>query len=396
MGFSKKKRDRSGKVTIFARMASKLTLRSTGLVSSLLSRNSTASIGASFSGVTSQQKRLGSNIPRAKYGGRHTVTMMPGDGIGPEMMGYVKEVFSLVGAPVDFEEIKMDPNTDNYDDLNDAISSVKRNGCAIKANIETRINQPHIKSRNVEMRNALDLFVNVVHCKSVEGVETRHKNVDIVVVRQNTEGEYAMLEHENVPGVVESLKITSEKNVERLCRYAFDYARANGRKRVTIVHKANIMKLTDGLFLATGQRVAKDYPDIECNHMIIDNCCMQLVSNPWQFDVMVLTNLYGTIVSNLVCGLIGGPGTMSGTNMGPRYAIFEPAARNTGTRLTGLNKANPCAMLNASADMLKHLGLEEHSDLIRTAVFDTINLDKIHTADLGGQATSADVVQNVI
>merc|ERR1712226_1309070 len=159
-------------------------------------------------------KLKASNIPLAKYGGRHTVTMLPGDGIGPEMMEYVKEVFSLVGAPVDFEEIKMDPNTDNYDDLNDAISSVKRNGCAIKANIETRINQPHIKSRNVEMRNALDLFVNVVHCKSVEGVETRHKNVDIVVVRQNTEGEYAMLEHENVPGVVESLKITSEKNVE--------------------------------------------------------------------------------------------------------------------------------------------------------------------------------------
>merc|ERR1712038_1351312 len=396
MGAFRKKRDRSEKVTIFVRMASKLTLRSTGLVSSLLSRNSTASIGASFSGVTSQQKRLGSNIPRAKYGGRHTVTMMPGDGIGPEMMGYVKEVFSLVGAPVDFEEIKMDPNTDNYDDLNNAINSVKRNGCAIKANIETRINQPHIKSRNVEMRNALDLFVNVVHCKSVEGVETRHKNVDIVVIRQNTEGEYAMLEHENVPGVVESLKITSEKNVERLCRYAFDYARANGRKRVTIVHKANIMKLTDGLFLATGQRVAKDYPDIECNHMIIDNCCMQLVSNPWQFDVMVLTNLYGTIVSNLVCGLIGGPGVTSGKNYGPDYAIFEPGTRNTGTGLVGKNVANPSAMLKASVDLLKFLQLKEHAALIEKAVARTLSMDKVHTKDLGGSATSSEVMDNVI
>lgn len=322
--------------------------------------------------------------------------MMPGDGIGPEMMGYVKQVFNLVGAPIDFEEIKLDPATDNYADLNNAIQSVKRNGCAIKANIETRMNQPHIKSRNVEMRNELDLYVNVVNCKSIDGVETRHKNIDIVVVRQNTEGEYAMLEHENVPGVVESLKIVTEANTERLCRYAFEYARANDRKRVTIVHKANIMKLTDGLFLATGQRVAKDYPDIECNHMIIDNCCMQLVSNPWQFDVMVLTNLYGTIVSNLVSGLIGGPGLTAGKNIGPDYAIFEPGTRNTGSSLVGANVANPCAMLRAGVDLLRHLKLEEQAALIDKAITKTLSMDKIHTKDLGGDATSSEVMDNVI
>merc|ERR1712038_2034194 len=396
MGAFRKKRDRSEKVTIFVRMASKLTLRSTGLVSSLLSRNSTASIGASFSGVTSQQKRLGSNIPRAKYGGRHTVTMMPGDGIGPEMMGYVKEVFSLVGAPVDFEEIKMDPNTDNYDDLNNAINSVKRNGCAIKANIETRINQPHIKSRNVEMRNALDLFVNVVHCKSVEGVETRHKNVDIVVIRQNTEGEYAMLEHENVPGVVESLKITTAANTKRLVHYAFQYAEKNGRKKVTLVHKANIMKMTDGLFLSVASEVAKDYPHIKFNDMIIDNCCMQLVSNPWQFDVMVLTNLQGTIASNLICGLIGGPGLTAGGNFGPRYALFEPGTRNTGTKLVGQNKANPVAMLTASVELLEHIGLDIHARVIRRAIESTINDDKVHTEDLGGNASTSEVVESIL
>jgi len=324
------------------------------------------------------------------------VTMMPGDGIGPEMMGYVREIFNLVGAPVDFEEVKLDPTTDNYADLNNAISSVKRNGCAIKANIETRMNQSHIKSRNVEMRNALDLFVNVLHCKSIDGIETRHKNIDIVVCRQNTEGEYAMLEHENVPGVVESLKIVTAANTERLCRYAFEYARQHGRKKVTVVHKANIMKLTDGLFLATGQKVAKDYPDIECNHMIIDNCCMQLVSNPWQFDVMVLTNLYGTIVSNLVCGLIGGPGVTAGSNYGPEYAIFEPGTRNTGTGLVGKNVANPSAMLKASVDLLKYLELNEHAGLIEKAIIKTLSQDKVHTADLGGEATSTDVVQNVI
>jgi len=341
-------------------------------------------------------KLKSSNIPLAKYGGRHTVTMLPGDGIGPEMMGYVKEVFRYAGAPVDFETVELDPSTDDYNDLVNAISSVKRNGCAIKGNIETNMNRPDIKSRNVEMRNELDLFVNRVHCVSQPGVKTRHEDIDIVLMRQNVEGEYAMLEHENVPGVVESLKIVTEPQCERLCRYAFEWARENERKKVTLIHKANIMKVTDGLFLEVSKRVAKDYPDIEHQQMIIDNCCMQLVSNPWQFDVMVLTNLYGTIVSNLVCGLIGGPGIISGSNIGPRYAIFEPATRNTGSRLSGKNRANPCAMLNAGADLLNHLGLKYHSDLIKSAVDITVNVDKIHTGDLGGSATSMDVVQNII
>ncbi len=164
--------------------------------------------------------------------------MMPGDGIGPEMMGYVKDVFRAAGAPIDWESVSLDPSADNYDDLYNAIQSVKRNGCAIKGNIETKMNRPDIKSRNVEMRNELDLFANVIHCKSQPGVKTRHDNVDIICVRQNTEGEYAMLEHENVPGVVESLKIVTEPHTERLCRFAFEYARQHQRKKVTLVHKA--------------------------------------------------------------------------------------------------------------------------------------------------------------
>ena len=351
----------------------------------------------SHSVVTTRGYKLkSSNIPLAKYGGRHTVTMLPGDGIGPEMMGYVKEVFRYAGAPVDFETVHLDPGTDDYRDLENAISAVKRNGCAIKGNIETKLNRPDIKSRNVEMRNELDLFVNRVHCKSQPGVRTRHEDIDIVLMRMNTEGEYAQLEHESVPGVVESLKIVTEPHCERLCRYAFEWARENGRKKVTLIHKANIMKVTDGMFLEVCKQVAKDYPDIEHQSMIIDNCCMQLVSNPWQFDVMVLTNLYGTIVSNLVCGLIGGPGVISGVNVGPRYAIFEPATRNTGTNLAGKNVANPCAMLNASGDLLNHLGYKYHAELVKSAVYNTVNVDKIHTADLGGSATTLDVVQNVI
>lgn len=336
------------------------------------------------------------SIPLAKYGGRHTVTMMPGDGIGPEMMGYVKDVFRVAGAPIDFEVAALNPSNDSYEDLVNAISSVKRNGCGMKGNIETKMNRPDIKSRNVEMRNELDLFVNVLKCKSQPGIKTRHDNLDVVLIRQNTEGEYAMLEHESVPGVIESLKIITEKSTERLCRFAFDYAKANGRKKVTLIHKANIMKLTDGLFLEVCNRVAQDYPEIEHNDMIIDNTCMQLVSNPWQFDVMILTNLYGTIVSNLICGLIGGPGILSGANYGPRYAVFEPGTRNTGTKLAGTNTANPCAMLNASVDLLEHLHLDEHAQLIRSAINKTINEDKVQTVDLGGQATSMDVVQNII
>jgi len=338
------------------------------------------------------------NIPLAKYGGRHTVTMLPGDGIGPEMMSHLKEVFYAAGAPVDFETVELDPNTDDYQDLENAVKAIKRNGCAIKGNIEGRaqLSRPDIKSRNVELRNELDLFVNRVHCRSQPSVRTRHEDIDIVLMRQNTEGEYAQLEHESVPGVVESLKIATVPHCDRLCRYAFDWARENGRKKVTLIHKANIMKVTDGMFLEVSNKVAQDYPDIQHENMIIDNCCMQLVSNPWQFDVMVLTNLYGSIVSNLVCGLIGGPGLMAGANVGPRYAIFEPATRNTGTRHVGRNSANPVAMLNAGADLLSHLGLARHSDLVRTAVFNAVNTDRVHTKDLGGTASTTDVIHSVI
>lgn len=336
------------------------------------------------------------NVPFAKYGGRHTVTMMPGSGIGPEMMEHVRETFKVAGAPVDFEMVHLDANTENYDDLHNAISSVMRNGCGIKANIETKDNLPNIKSRNVEMRNQLDLYANILHCYSRPGVITRHDNIDVVLVRQNTEGEYAMLEHENVQGVVESLKVITADNTRRLVTYAFEYAITNNRKKVTLVHKANIMKLTDGLFLKVAADVARDYPNIEFNDMIVDNCCMQLVSNPWQFDVMVLTNLYGTIVSNLLCGLIGGPGITAGSNYGPQYALFEPGTRNTGTSLVSQNSANPIAMLTAGVELLKHLELNKHADIIQTSIDTVLNVEKIHTPDLGGNAETSDVVEAIL
>ena len=192
---------------------------------------------------------------------------------------------------MDFEVLDIDPNSESNDDLDNAITSIKRNGVAIKGNIETKSEQVGIISRNVALRNELGLYVSVLHCKSYPGVRCHHKNVDLVVVRQNTEGEYAMLEHESVPGVVESLKIITVEASERLARFAFNFARINGRKKVTTIHKANIMKLSDGCFLDVSRRIAKEFPDIEHNDMIIDNTCMQLVARPNQFDVLLTTNL---------------------------------------------------------------------------------------------------------
>ncbi|XP_060515886.1 isocitrate dehydrogenase [NAD] subunit gamma, mitochondrial-like isoform X2 [Cylas formicarius] len=335
-------------------------------------------------------------IPVALYGGRHAVTMLPGGGIGPELMEYVREVFKYAGAPVDFEVIDIDPKSEDEDAFHYAITSIKRNGVGIKGNIETNSESAGVTSRNVTLRNELDLFINILPCKSFPGVPARQKDIDIVIIRQNTEGEYAMLEHESVNGVVESMKVVTESNSERVARYAFEYAKRTGRKKITTIHKANIMKLSDGLFLETSRKIAKEYPEIEHNDMIIDNCCMQLVSKPHQFDVMIMTNLYGSIVSNVVCGLIGGAGILSGRNYGDHYAVFEPGTRNTGTAIAGKNIANPLAMLNASVDMLNHLGRKQHANLIMNAMRKTVSEDGLLTPDLGGTAKSSDVVQRII
>jgi len=335
-------------------------------------------------------------LPKAKYGGRNTVTLLPGGGIGPELCGYVKEIFNYAGVPVDFEEVSIDPYSDSNEDLDNALTSIRRNGVGLKGNIETKSEDPNVISRNVALRNELDLYVNILHCYNYPGIVSRHKDVDIYIVRQNTEGEYSMAEHEGVPGVVQSLKIVTKTNSERLARYAFEFARKQGRKKVTTVHKANIMKSSDGLFLAISKEVAKDYPEIQHNDMIIDNCCMQLVSKPHQFDVMLMPNLYGTIVSNVVCGLVGGAGLLSGRNYGDHYAVFEPGTRNTGTAIAGKNIANPISMLNAGVDLLVHLDLPNHAQIIRDAIDKTINIDGIHTADLGGTASSTEVVESVL
>ncbi|KAI4874376.1 hypothetical protein NFI96_017462 [Prochilodus magdalenae] len=312
--------------------------------------------------------------PPARYGGRHTVTLIPGDGIGPELLNHVRELFRFSCVPVDFEVVNVNSSLTTEDDINNAITAIRRNGVALKGNIETNHTlPPSHKSRNNLLRTSLDLYANVMHCQSLPGVQTRHKNIDIIIIRENTEGEYSSLEHESVPGVVESLKIITRNNSLRIADYAFRLAREKGRRRVTAVHKANIMKLADGLFIQCCKEVASGYPDIAFDSMIVDNTTMQLVSKPHQFDVMVMPNLYGNVVSNVCAGLVGGPGLVPGANYGRDYAVFETATRNTGKSIAGRNIANPTAMLLASCLMLDHLKLHDYATMVRNAINTTMN-----------------------
>ncbi|KAG9269557.1 isocitrate dehydrogenase NAD subunit gamma, mitochondrial [Astyanax mexicanus] len=347
--------------------------------------------------LCSRREKTTYTPPPAKYGGRHTVTLIPGDGIGPELLNHVRELFRFCCVPVDFEVVTVDSSVVSEDEINNAVTAIRRNGVALKGNIETNHNlPPSHKSRNNLLRTSLDLYANVMHCQTLPGVQTRHKDIDIIIIRENTEGEYSSLEHENVPGVVESLKIITRVNSLRIAEYAFKLAREKGRRRVTAVHKANIMKLGDGLFLQCCKEVAAGYPDIAFDNMIVDNTTMQLVSKPQQFDVMVMPNLYGNVVSNVCAGLVGGPGLVPGANYGKNYAVFETATRNTGKSIANKNVANPTATLLASCLMLDHLGLVDYASMIRKAIFKTLSETRLHTADIGGLATTSEVVQSIM
>ncbi|XP_075691585.1 isocitrate dehydrogenase [NAD] subunit gamma, mitochondrial isoform X2 [Rhinoderma darwinii] len=344
-------------------------------------------------GIRQQQHMI---QPPAKYGGRHTVTMIPGDGIGPELALHVKEVFRHACVPVDFEVVNVNSTAIDEEDIQNAITAIRRNRVALKGNIETNHNMPPShRSRNNLLRTSLDLYANVIHCQSLPGVQTRHKDIDILIVRENTEGEYSSLEHESVSGVVESLKIITRTNSLRIADYAFKLAREQGRKKITAVHKANIMKLADGLFLQCCREVAAGYSDITFESMIVDNTTMQLVSNPQQFDVMVMPNLYGNVVNNVCAGLVGGPGLVPGANLGSVYAVFETATRNTGKSIANKNIANPTAMLLASCMMLDHLKLHSYAASIRKAILGSMNEHRMHTPDIGGQGTTSEVVQSI-
>lgn len=318
--------------------------------------------------------------------------MIPADGIGPALMKGTQEMFRSAGVPIDFESVDLaeSNSSEDVDPIEDVITSVKRNGVALKGNWITREGVGEDMSYNVQLRHKLDLYANVVTCKSFPTIETRHEGVDIAIVRENTEGEYSHLEHENVDGVVEMMKIITEEKSERIADFAFKYAREHGRKKVTAVHKANIMKMSDGLFLNTCHRISKLYPDIEFNDMIIDNCAMQIVSKPNQFDVMVMPNLYGNVITNIAAALVGGPGIPPGANYGSDYAVFESGTRNSGKEIQNDNIANPISFLLASTSMLRHLALDTYASLIENAIKNIVVNKTARTPDIGGNTSTTD------
>ena len=328
---------------------------------------------------------------------KHTITLIPGDGIGPEIVAATVRIIEASGVEFEWEtQILGAQALEKYGaTLPDAaIESMRRNKIALKGPIMTPIGKG-FTSVNVGLRKALDLYANVRPIKALPNVSCRYPDIDLVIVRENTEDLYAGLEHIVVPGVVESIKVITEKASTRISRYAFEYAKDNDRKKVTAVHKANIMKLSDGLFLECFYNVAKGYPGIEADDKIIDNCCMQLVMRPEQFDVMVMENLYGDIVSDLCAGLIGGLGLAPGANIGEQGAVFE-AVHGSAPDIAGQGIANPTALLMSAILMLRYIGEKDAAQKVEDAMMAVFAEGSVRTKDLGGTANTTDFANAII
>ncbi|CAG97974.1 Idh1 [Kluyveromyces lactis] len=351
-------------------------------------------------GIAAQKKSFATlaaeQLLPKKYGGRYTVTLIPGDGVGKEVTDSVVKIFENENIPIDWETIDIS-GLENTENVQRAVESLKRNKVGLKGIWHTPADQTGHGSLNVALRKQLDIFANVALFKSIPGVKTRLNNIDMVIIRENTEGEYSGLEHESVPGVVESLKIMTRAKSERIARFAFDFALKNNRKSVCAVHKANIMKLGDGLFRNTVNEIgANEYPELDVKNIIVDNASMQAVAKPHQFDVLVTPNLYGSILGNIGSALIGGPGLVPGANFGREYAVFEPGSRHVGLDIKGQNVANPTAMILSSTLMLRHLGLNAYADRISKATYDVISEGKSTTRDIGGSASTSEFTNAVI
>lgn len=328
---------------------------------------------------------------------KYEMTLLPGDGIGPEVTGAAISVLGAVGVDIEWESfiIGAEALTKCGDALpENIINSIRRSKIALKGPVITPIGNGFVSS-NVRLRKELDLYANLRPVKSLRGVRTRHENVDLVIVRENTEDLYAGLEHEVVPGVIESLKIITDYASRRIARFAFEYARREGRKKVTAIHKANIMKMSDGLFLNCFRDISKDYPEIEADDLIVDNACMQLVMNPNQFDVLLLENLYGDIVSDLAAGLVGGLGVVPGANIGDDIAVFE-AVHGAAPNIAGQGIANPTALIQSAVLMLNYIGEREPAERIQGALEKVLAEGKTMTRDMGGQATSIEFTEAII
>ena len=327
----------------------------------------------------------------------HKITLIPGDSIGSEITGAVVRIIEASGVEIEWESFIAGAEAlSRYGDPlpEPVLESIKRNRVALKGPLTTPVGTG-FTSVNVRLRKTLDLYANLRPVRNLPGLVTPFGDLDLVVVRENTEDLYSGIEHVVVPGVVESLKIITEKASTRIARFAFDYARRENRTRVTAIHKANIMKLSDGLFLDCFRKVAAEYPEIASDDKIVDNACMQLVMKPQQFDVMLLENLYGDIISDLAAGLVGGLGVVPGANIGELGAVFE-AVHGSAPDIAGKNIANPTALLQTAIMMLRHLGERAAADLVERAMIHTLANKQVRTRDLGGTASTTEYTEAIV
>ena len=328
---------------------------------------------------------------------KHDITLIPGDGIGPEVTKPTLEIIKAAGVKVEWEthlagaEALKKHRTTIPKPLMD---SFEKNKVALKGPVTTPVGEG-FASVNVELRQTFDLFANLRPVKNLPGVKARYQNVDLIVVRENTEGLYSGIEHEVVPGVMESLKIITEKASTRIAKFAFDYAHVHERKKVTAIHKANIMKLTDGLFLQCARNLARQYKKIGFNDLIVDNACLQLVLDPTRLDVLLLENLYGDIVSDLAAGLVGGLGVVPGANLGDTHALFE-SVHGSAPDIKGKNIANPTAMILAAVMMLEHISEAAAAKRIYASLEKVLTRGEVLTPDLGGSGTTKKFADAII
>lgn len=331
--------------------------------------------------------------------GKYTVSFIEGDGIGIEISKAVKKIYAAAEVPIEWESCDVTPILVNNQTAipQPAIDSINRNLVALKGPLATPVGKGH-RSLNLTLRKTFDLFANVRPANSIEGYATPYENVNTVLIRENTEGEYSGIEHTVVPGVVQSIKLITREASEKVIRYAFQYAKSINKPKILVVHKATIMKLSDGLFVETAKEVAKEFPGVSIDFEIIDNTSLLLVTDPSKYSdvVMVMPNLYGDIMSDLASGLIGGLGLTPSGNMGDRVSIFE-AVHGSAPDIAGQNKANPTALLLSSCMMLQHMGLDSHAEKIQKAVLKTIASGKDNrTGDLKGSATTDHFTNMVI
>jgi isocitrate dehydrogenase (NAD+) len=325
------------------------------------------------------------------------VTLIPGDGIGPEVTNATLRVLEAADAGLEWDrQIAGAEAVEAHGEPlpKELMDSILRTGLALKGPVTTPVGKG-FQSVNVQLRQALTLFANVRPARTLPGIFSRYENVDLLIFRENTEGLYRGIEHTVIPGVVESIKIVTAEASERIARFAFEWARREGRKRLTAVHKANILKLSDGLFLDSFRKVALEYPDFESDDRIIDALCMGLVKAPEQFDVLVLPNLYGDIVSDLAAGLVGGLGVTPGANIGTEVAVFE-AVHGSAPDIAGQNKANPLALIRSAIMMLRHIDRLDVVARVRGALWDTIVNKQVMTGDLGGSASTTEFTDEVV